>query len=106
MSHRIGNIYCFDTSSFVCLKYSFPLDSWLQPMWGLVDDRAADGRLVAPREVRREINEHYKNDELKDWIRAHENVIREMDDAQEHYMKMIMKKFPNIIDIEAERPNA
>lgn len=96
-------IYCTDTSSLIDFKERNPPDLYPGP-WEKLAELGLAGRLVAPREVRRELEAG--DDELVSWASRQANLFRDPGEAEVEAVKEILVAFPRFIDIDRERPIA
>jgi hypothetical protein len=95
--------YCIDTSSIVALKRNYPRKS-LGPLWDLLEQLAADGRLIAPHEVLRELDS--VEDEMKAWAKARSGMFVPIDAAQGDALKEIQGEFPGVSAAAKPGPHA
>lgn len=96
-------IYCIDTSSLVDLNRRYPQDIF-PGVWDRLSALAGIGRLVAPREVLRELAKG--DDELIPWAREHSVMFRDPDEPQLAAVRNILERFPDFIDPDKENPEA
>ena len=85
------DVYCIDTSSLIEMKDRYPIDVFvdlLPKMESLIED----GRLIAPIEVKREIERG--DDELKRWIKGKRKLFVRPDMRQIKKVKQILKDYP------------
>jgi hypothetical protein len=85
-----GAIYCIDASSLIKLRQDFPRTVF-PAVWKRVEQLAAEGRLIAPDEVAREIK---PDDELGPWAKQHKNMFRRIDQQQLNFAQEIEAEFP------------
>ena len=85
--------YCIDTSSLVALKRNYPRKS-LRALWDLLEQLADDGRLIAPHEVRRELDQ--VEDEMKTWAKARSGIFVPIDGEQGDALREIQAEFPGV----------
>lgn len=85
--------YCIDTSSLVDLKRHYPRKS-LRALWDLLEQLADDGRLIAPHEVRRELEQ--VEDEMKAWAKARAGSFVPIDGEQGDALREIQAGFPGV----------
>jgi len=95
--------YCIDTSSIVALKRTYPRKS-LGPLWDLLERLADDGRLIAPHEVLRELNQ--VEDEMKAWAKTHSGIFVPIDTDQANALKEIQVEFPGVSASAKQGPHA
>lgn len=96
-------IYCIDTSSLIRLNRDLPQDVF-PGVWEKIDVLADSGRLVAPTEVLREIEQG--DDELVSWARRHRRIFRQLDAGQIAAAMEILARFPSLVDESKETPEA
>ena len=96
-------VYCFDTSSLIDLNRRYPRDIF-PGLWERLGGLAQNGRLVAPREVFRELEKG--DDELVPWARERSEMFQDLDDAQIEAVREILVRFPNLVDRDKETPDA
>lgn len=96
-------IYCIDTSSLIDLNRRHPKDIF-PGLWERLGELAQKGRLVAPREVFRELERG--DDELVPWAREHIDMFQDLDEAQLEAVREILEQFPSFVDPDKETPEA
>lgn len=89
-THRL---YCIDTSSLINLKRFYPRKS-LPALWDLLEQLATEGRLIAPHEVRRELDQ--VDDEMKGWAKTQSGIFVPIDAEQGQALKEVQTLFPGI----------
>jgi hypothetical protein len=99
----IPRLYCIDTSSVVALKRSYPRKA-LRPLWDLLEQIADEGRLIAPREVLRELDR--VDDEMKAWAKAHSGIFVPIDAEQGNVLTEIQTEFPEVGAATKQGPHA
>lgn len=99
----MAEVYCIDASALVDLKYDYPRTSFAA-VWTRLGALVPDGRLIAPREVYRELSK--KEDEVYAWAGANGAMFSDPDEQQQTIVREILKKYPRWIDVETERPVA
>ena len=85
------DVYCIDTSSLIEMKDRYPVDVFvdlLPKMAKLIEG----GRLIAPIEVKREIERG--DDELKRWIKGEKKLFVKPDIRQIKKVKQILTGHP------------
>jgi hypothetical protein len=87
-----GVTYCVDASSLIKLKQDFP-PSVFPAVWEKVEELAGNGRLIAPDEVAREVE---NDDVLGPWTKRHKKVFRRLDQQQIDLAKDIETRFPKL----------
>lgn len=88
----MGNLYCIDTSSVIHLR-NFPRIA-LGPLWELLDSLAQERRLLAPREVLREVAK--QEDEGHAWARAHRDIFVDPDEKQGALVGKLQTDYPDL----------
>jgi hypothetical protein len=73
-------------------------------LWDRLSALANSGRLLAPREVLRELAKG--DDELVPWAREHSVMFQDPDEPQLAAVRNILERFPDFIDPEKENPEA
>jgi len=96
-------IYCIDSGSLFDLKQRNPPDLFPGP-WAKLAELGRSRRLIAPREVRREIEAG--DDEVVEWALHNANLFRDPDDAQLEIVREILREFPRFVDLGKERADA
>lgn len=96
-------IYCIDTSALIDLKRLYPSDVF-PTLWEKLGKLIKQGRLIAPREVLKEIEK--KDDELLRWVKKHKSMFKDLNQEQVEVVKEIQQKFPALVDHAKEIPEA
>jgi hypothetical protein len=99
-------VYCIDTSALVNMarRYS-PLDALpFRPLWSRVEDLVTAGRLVAPEEVRREIEAG--QDELVDWARQHPELFVATTPELVEMTTTLVRRYPELAGLDKTRLHA
>lgn len=96
----MAEIYCVDTSSFSELR-AFRRDVFPR-VWTKTEELIAQGRLIAPHEVLRELAK--RNTDIYEWAKG-QSIFVELDDAQVAAVRDIQQRF-NITDHDATGPVA
>lgn len=73
-------------------------------LWERLAELARSGRLVAPREVLRELEKG--DDELVPWAREHAMMFQDPDEQQLVTVQAILRQFPDFVDPDKETPEA
>ena len=91
--------YCIDTSALVDLwRRRYPPDVF-PSLWKKIEDLLSQGRLIAPREVLKDLEKYFdENDELLKWTKKHKGFFEDFDEEQQKQVKNILAKFNNLID--------
>jgi len=91
------DIYCIDTSSLIEMKERYPMDvNTFKPLWVNMEKLIKDDRLIAPLEVRKEIEKG--DDELKKWVKNKKKLFVRPDKKQLEKAKEILKNYPFLAD--------
>ena len=93
--------YCIDTSAI--------LDGWVRnyprdvfpTLWDKLEKMIADGRLVAPDEVLKELAKN--DDDLHKWARLQEGLFCPLDDDVQIATAEILRDFPKLVNNERNR---
>ena len=88
----MANLYCLDTSSLIHLR-NFPVEVFGQ-FWELLDSLADEGRLIAPREVLREVAK--QEDVGHGWARGHPGVFLDPDAEQGALVGSLQTQYPDL----------
>ena len=87
--------YCIDTSALIAAwSERYPLKR-IPPFWKRVDELVASGRLVAPEDVRREIQK--KADGLYSWVNERRQMFVDLEPAIQQQAKDILRDFPYLL---------
>ena len=95
--------YVIDTSSLTALRRNYPL-SIAEDIWQGLAELSAAGRLISPREVRRELEK--KEDDLFKWAKAQEDLFKDPSSEDIVEAKKIMNTFPGLVEHDKETPDA
>lgn len=95
--------YCIDTSALIDLGRRYP-PRVFGALWSKVEELIAAGRLIAPREVLRELQKG--DDEMYQWAKGHPAMFVDLDHDQQILVAEIMAAFPSWIDTTTDRPVA
>ncbi len=91
----MADLYCIDSSSVIQLARYLP-QSVLGPLWELLDTLADEKRLLAPREVLREVS---KRDDLAlAWARDHKSIFVDLDAEQGAMVRKLQTDYPVLND--------
>ena len=96
-------IYCIDTSALIDLKRLYPTDVF-PGLWDKLADLVAERRLIAPREVLKEIEK--KDDVLLHWVKRHKSMFRPQSREQLEMAREILSRFPSLVDQAKQIPDA
>ena len=85
-------IYCIDTSALIAAwSERYPIKR-MKPFWTKMDGLIQSNRLVAPEDVRREIQK--KADGLFDWVNGRKDMFIELEEPIQEAAKRILRDFP------------
>ena len=99
-------IYCLDTSALLFMADTYSPDAF-PDVWKQLAE-LVDGEVVmAPREVRRELEKKEDNGALS-WVKANGTLLRDLDADQSRVASEIVSspRFHGLIDLDAELPEA
>jgi hypothetical protein len=96
-------IYCCDTSALIDLRRRYP-PKVFGALWTAIEDLIAAGRLMAPREVLRELEKG--DDEMYKFAKKHPAMFVDLDGDQQHLLAEIVTAFPKWVDTDTDRPVA
>lgn len=90
------DVYCFDTGPFIDLaRLGRSLDrTVLAGPWEAVEKLIADGRVITPHEVVRELD--VWDDGMATWARRQPGLIRPHDAALINEVQLILRQFPDL----------
>ena len=83
--------YCLDTSVLIDLHRGTYRREVFPGIWEDLEQLVVDGRMVAPREVRRELED--ARDELTTWVKAHKSIFLDPDPAEYPLVGSIQQRF-------------
>lgn len=89
-----GYVYCIDTSALMDLTERYPRNVF-QTLWKNIEVLVSQERLIAPREVLKEI---IWNTQLLEWAKKHKKMFRDLDAEQLQYVKEIEATHPSLVD--------
>ena len=95
--------FVIDSSSLIRLARENPRQQYRQ-LWDRIEALIADGRLVAPREVRREIEKG--DDELEKWAKRWSEMFVDPDQSQAEFLEQIGARFLGLVDPERTSAHA
>lgn len=90
-------VYIVDTSSFIEMKKRYPKDVF-PTLWQRVDELIRMGRLIAPVEVKKEIDRG--DDDLKKWVDSRKKMFVDPSLSQIDRVKEILNEFPSLAEPE------
>jgi len=85
------DVYCIDTSSLIEMKDRYPIDVFVD-LLPKMESLIKEGRLIAPMEVKREIERG--DDELKKWVTGKKRLFVKPDVKQIKKVKEILRDYP------------
>jgi hypothetical protein len=84
--------YCIDTSALIAAwSERYPIRRF-KPFWDKMDGLAASQRLVAPEDVRREIQK--KADGLYKWVNERKPMFVELEESVQQSARDILRDYP------------
>ena len=102
----IEGIYCLDTSALLFMADRYSSDIFPE-VWELLTELAASEAIIAPREVRRELERKEDNGALA-WVKANTAMFQVLDAEQCRVARDIISspQFHGLVDFDAELPDA
>ena len=92
------DIYIIDTSSLIEMKDKYPVDvSLFKPVWKKVEEVCQEGRLIAPVQVLKEIEQ--VDDELKRWAKSKRKIFIKPYKSQCDKVLEILSRFPFLANL-------
>lgn len=89
-------VYCFDTSAFIHLKKEYRRATFVS-LWGDLEHLVTARRVVAPREVLRELE--VKDDDLSKWAKKlYSELFIELNEEQQDKVKEVLRDYPRLVD--------
>lgn len=85
----------FDTNVFIAAWNVHYRPDVFQPVWRLIDDRLADGRVVVPRAVYLELTAY--DDAVATWAKERSSLFIDPDEEAQGLIPMIDEKAPGLI---------
>jgi hypothetical protein len=96
--------HCFDTSAFLqCWARYYPPDVF-SGLWEKLNDYAAHQAIVAPDEVRFEIEK--QDDGLHEWVKARPYLFVSLDEEIQRAASSILAAYPLLVKASAQRTQA
>jgi uncharacterized protein YacL len=96
--------YCIDTNALVDLwRRLYPIDVF-PSLWKNIEELARSGKLIAPREVLKELEQ--VDDDLLKWVKKHGRMIVGLETEQLDRVKEILRVFPTLIEPNKTIPDA
>lgn len=103
MSGGVRYVYIIDTCSIAHLHRNFPPDIFTR-IYKRIDLIIKEGRLIAPNEVKREIEAG--DDDISKWLSDRQEMIRPTTIEIIHEVEEIIARSPPIADEKKEKPVA
>ena len=102
----VEKVYCLDTSALLFMADTYPDDTFPE-VWETLGDLAANGEIIAPREVRQELKAKDDNGAYS-WAMANQSLFQPLDSDQIALAKEILnsEEFRGLIDVDSEVPDA
>ena len=99
-------IYCLDTSALLFMADTYSADTFPH-VWEQLAKLVDSEVVVAPREVRRELEKKDDNGALS-WVKANSTLLRDLDAGQSEVAGEIVSssRFRGLIDLDSELPDA
>ena len=99
-------IYCLDTSALLFMADTYSADTF-PDVWKQLAELVDSEVLMAPREVRRELEKKEDNGALS-WVKVNSTLLRDLDADQSRVASEIVSspRFHGLIDLDAELPDA
>src|ERR1700685_83340 len=98
----MASLRCVDTCSFIALRH-YPRDLF-DPLWNFMEELMAEGRLVAPHEVLRELSK--QDDEIYKWAKSQKSAFINLDSDQGAVLNEILGAFPALAAAMKAGPHA
>ncbi|MFA4941083.1 MAG: DUF4411 family protein [Patescibacteria group bacterium] len=95
--------YCFDSSSFINSWSRYYPYKIFPAVWSGLELLIDQGRLVVPKEVKKEILAG--NDDLKIWFNANSSCVVDIDKEQLKLVSEIVNKYPRVSSYNKPKPN-
>ena len=96
--------YCFDTSVLInAWRRDYPRDVF-GSFWSNLEAMIEDGKIVAPEEVRVELER--KDDEILEWANQRRHMFVPIDYAIQNAVLEVLNRFPRLIDTRKNRSGA
>lgn len=96
-------VYCIDTSALIDLPRHYP-QTVFPPVWSSLEQLIVAERLIAPKEVLRELAK--KDDAVHKWARANGQMFVVLDGPQQTLLSQIMNDYQGWVDVSATTPVA
>ncbi len=96
--------YCFDTSALVnAWRRDYPRDVF-GSFWSNIEAMIEDGKIVAPEEVRVELER--KDDDILEWANQRRHMFVQIDLAIQTAVLAVLERFPRLVDTRKSRSGA
>lgn len=96
-------IYCVDTSALIDLPRNYP-QVVFPPVWSSLEQLIVADRLIAPKEVLRELAK--KDDAVHKWAKANGQMFVTLDAPQQALLSQIMNDYQGWVDVSTTTPVA
>lgn len=96
--------YCLDTNVFVEPWNKYFRFERCPDYWEIIDNLGKQNIVFCPDQVKREIDK--VDDGLKEWLGRRPYFVREETGAVQQHIREVLKTFPNIISVGANRSMA
>lgn len=96
--------YCLDTNAFIEPWNKYFSMSRCPEYWNIIDKLGQGNVVFCPDQVKREIDK--TDDALKAWLNARTHLVRAETVEVQKIVREILKEFPHIISVGAERSMA
>ena len=93
--------YCLDANVFIGGWTSYYSMALCPSYWNILSTLAAEGRIFAPMEVRRELEKI--EDDLFRWVKERDNFFREPDQQVQIILRDILRDFERLVDDTKQR---
>ena len=99
-------VYCLDTTALLFMADIYSADAF-PDVWKQLAELVSGEVVMAPREVRRELEKKEDNGALS-WVKANSTLLRDLDADQSRIAGQIVSspRFRGLIDLDAELPDA
>lgn len=94
-----NNVYIIDSSSLIELNRHNAMDVYVT-VWKNISKLISNKRLVAPKEVLKEISD--SDDVLAKWAKEQKKLFVEPNDRQIRIVQDILKKYPSLVNVDAK----
>ena len=104
MSLSLFTRYCVDTSSLIDLNWRRYPQTTYPDLFKRIDAAFACDTLVAPREVKRELQNGSHGDDLQTWVSNNAHYFVDPDEVQVALATQLLAQMPTVCDIRKQRP--